>query len=108
VRRVPKGVFEFTDRGTQDEVSLNNNRSIFDGIRFKLRTLVDVSKHTQATTIFGVNSGWPSTRHPTGRAHDARLRVQARTHQPAPAFSSFCSSVSGPWRLGQLLSACRP
>ena len=55
LRRVPKGLFEFTDRGTEDEVSLKNNRSIFDGIRFKPRTLVDVSKRTQATTIFGVN-----------------------------------------------------
>lgn len=68
LRRVPKGLFEFTDRGTEDEVSLKNNRSIFDGIRFKPRTLVDVSKRTQATTIFGVNHKMPIAIAPTGVA----------------------------------------
>ena len=26
MKRVPKGLFEFMDRGTEDEVSLRNNR----------------------------------------------------------------------------------
>ena len=39
LRRVPKGLFEFVDRGTEDEVSLRNNRAVFERIRFKPRTL---------------------------------------------------------------------
>jgi isopentenyl diphosphate isomerase/L-lactate dehydrogenase-like FMN-dependent dehydrogenase len=42
-RRLPKGLFEFVDRGTEDEVSLRNNRAVFERIRFQPRTLVDVS-----------------------------------------------------------------
>ena len=29
LKRVPKGLFEFVDRGTEDEVSLRNNRAAF-------------------------------------------------------------------------------
>src|SRR6185436_18358125 len=43
-KRLPKGLWEFMDRGTEDEVSLRNNREVFNRIRFKPRTLVDVSK----------------------------------------------------------------
>ncbi|MBC7782004.1 MAG: alpha-hydroxy-acid oxidizing protein [Proteobacteria bacterium] len=68
LRRVPRGLFEFVDRGTEDEVSLKNNRSIFDGIRFKTRTLVDVSRRTQETTIFGVKHKMPLVIAPTGTA----------------------------------------
>ena len=40
-RRVPRGPFEFMDRGTEEEVSLRNNREVFERIRFKTRTFVD-------------------------------------------------------------------
>ncbi|MGH6742860.1 MAG: alpha-hydroxy-acid oxidizing protein, partial [Bradyrhizobium sp.] len=49
LKRVPKGLFEFCDRGTEDEISLRNNRSVFDRIRFRPRTMVDVSKRNQET-----------------------------------------------------------
>lgn len=42
-RRVPKGLFEFVDRGTEDEVALRNNRAIFERIKFK--PLVDAVGH---------------------------------------------------------------
>ena len=68
LRRVPKGLFEFVDRGTEDEVSLRNNRAVFDRIRFKPRTLVDVSRRSPATTIFGVEHKMPLVIAPTGTA----------------------------------------
>jgi isopentenyl diphosphate isomerase/L-lactate dehydrogenase-like FMN-dependent dehydrogenase len=68
LRRVPKGLFEFVDRGTEDEVSLRNNRAVFDSIRFKTRTLVDVSKRDPGTTIFGVEHKMPLVIAPTGTA----------------------------------------
>ena len=68
IRRVPKGFFEFVDRGTEDEVSLRNNRAVFDRIRFRTRTFVDVSRRTQETTIFGVKHKMPLVIAPTGVA----------------------------------------
>jgi (S)-mandelate dehydrogenase len=52
-KRVPRGPFEFMDRGTEEEVSLRNNREVFGRIRFKTRTFVDVSTRNQGTEIFG-------------------------------------------------------
>src|SRR5262245_18754930 len=43
LKRVPKVLFEFVDRGMEDVVSLRNNRAVFENIRFKPRTMVDVS-----------------------------------------------------------------
>ena len=68
LKRVPKGLFEFMDRGTEDEISLKNNRAVFDRLRFKTRTLVDVSKRTQETTLFGVRHKMPLVIAPTGTA----------------------------------------
>src|SRR5687768_11431776 len=68
LKRVPKGLFEFVDRGTEDEVSLRNNRAVFDRMRFKTRTMVDVSKRSQDTTIFGVKHKMPLVIAPTGTA----------------------------------------
>lgn len=68
LKRVPKGLFEFVDRGTEDEVSLRNNRAVFERIRFKPRTLVDVSKRTQEITLFGHKQNMPICIAPTGTA----------------------------------------
>ena len=47
----PRGLFEFVDRGTEDEVALRNNREAFERIKLKPRTLVDVSGRKQSVNI---------------------------------------------------------
>ncbi|MCC7484633.1 MAG: alpha-hydroxy-acid oxidizing protein [Burkholderiales bacterium] len=68
MKRVPRGPFEFMDRGTEEEVALRNNREVFDRIRFRPRTFRDVSKRTAETTIFGVKHAMPLVIAPTGTA----------------------------------------
>jgi L-lactate dehydrogenase (cytochrome)/(S)-mandelate dehydrogenase len=68
LKRVPHGLFEFVDRGTEDEVSLRHNRAIFERIRLKPRTLVDVSKRNQEMTLFGKKHKMPIVIAPTGTA----------------------------------------
>jgi (S)-mandelate dehydrogenase len=68
LKRVPRGLFEFMDRGTEDEVALKNNRAVFDRLRFRTRTFVNVSKRTQETEIFGVKHKMPLVIAPTGTA----------------------------------------
>jgi len=68
LKRVPHGLFEFVDRGTEDEVSLRNNRAVFERIRLKPRTLVDVSKRSQEVTLFGKKHKMPIVIAPTGTA----------------------------------------
>ena len=67
-RRLPKGVFEFVDRGTEDEVSLRENAAALDRIRFRPRTLVDVSQRSQAVTLLGKRHEMPIAIAPTGSA----------------------------------------
>ena len=67
-RRVPKGMFEFVDRGAEDEVALRNNRTAFERIRLKPRALVDVSRRSQAITLFGNPQQMPIAIAPTGSA----------------------------------------
>jgi (S)-mandelate dehydrogenase len=67
-RRLPRGIFEFIDRGTEDEVALRNNRAAFERIRFRPRTLVDVSARRQEITLFGRKAPLPIAVGPTGTA----------------------------------------
>ena len=57
--RLPKWMFEFVDRGTEDEVALRNNRAAFEKIKLKTQVLVDVSKRDQSVEIFGKKHNMP-------------------------------------------------
>ena len=67
-RRIPKGVFEFVDRGSEDEIALRNNRDAFERIKLTPRTLVDVSKRSQEIELFGRAQTMPIAIAPTGIA----------------------------------------
>jgi len=67
-RRLPRGIFEFVDRGAEDEVSLRNNRAAFERIRLRPRVLVDVSQRSQQIELFGHHQKMPIAIAPTGAA----------------------------------------
>ena len=78
-RRLPRGVFEFVDRGSEDEVALRNNRAGFERIKLRHRALVDVSDRSLATTLFGKPVSMPMAIAPTGAAglcwHEGELEL---------------------------------
>ena len=67
-RKLPKAVFEFVDRSTEDEIALRENRAAFERIRLKHRALVDVSGRSTKTTLFGKEISAPMAIAPTGAA----------------------------------------
>lgn len=67
-RVLPRGLFEFVDRGTEDEAAMRANREGFDRIRFRPHVLTDVSSRTLGTTLFGQPSAMPLVVAPTGAA----------------------------------------
>ena len=67
-RRLPRGMFEFVDCGTEDDLAVANNRAAFERIQFKPRTLVDVSARNQEITLFGRKQPLPIAIAPTGTA----------------------------------------
>lgn len=67
-RRLPRGVFEFFDRGSEDELSLAGNREAFRAIKLRNKVLVDVSKRSTAASLFGKPLSMPLAIAPTGVA----------------------------------------
>src|SRR5262245_28449458 len=67
-RRLPKGLFEFVDRGAEDEVTLRGNREAIERIKLKPRVLSDVSQRSQEIMLFGKLQKMPIAVAPTGAA----------------------------------------
>src|SRR6201997_3961013 len=65
-RRVPRGFFEYADRGSYAGETLRANREDLQKIKFRQRILVDVSKRDTATTILGEPSTMPLILAPVG------------------------------------------
>jgi isopentenyl diphosphate isomerase/L-lactate dehydrogenase-like FMN-dependent dehydrogenase len=83
-KRLPKGLFEFMDRGCEDEVSLRNNRAVFERIRLKPRVLNDVSKVDAGVDFFGHRIRLPVFCAPVGS-------LESRATSTAPRSASCCS-----------------
>ena len=66
--RLPKGLFEFMDRGNDDEVAMRDNVAVMQSIKLNPRVLNDVSVRNQAITLFGKTQKMPVIIAPTGSA----------------------------------------
>jgi L-lactate dehydrogenase (cytochrome) len=52
-RHLPRPVFAYVSGGVEDNAALRDNRAAFDELGFVPRVLLDVSKRTTATKLFG-------------------------------------------------------
>jgi isopentenyl diphosphate isomerase/L-lactate dehydrogenase-like FMN-dependent dehydrogenase len=98
-RRLPRGLFEFVDRGAEDEVALRNNRLAFEAIKLNPRGLVDVSDRSQEISIFGRTQQMPLAIAPTGCAglmwmHGAIAQARAARDAGIPFALSTASTSS--------------
>jgi len=67
-RRLPRGIFEFVDRATEDHIAVTENRAGFQDIKLRHRALVDVSGRSTKTMLFGKEVSLPMIIAPTGAA----------------------------------------
>ncbi len=58
-KRLPLAIFDFVDGGAESESALRHNRAVFDRVRFRARTVVDVTHRSQEIELFGRMSGSP-------------------------------------------------
>ncbi len=65
-RKLPRFVFTYVDGGSEDELTLAGNCDAFRRLRFRPRTLVDVSTRDTSTTLLGARSALPAVVGPTG------------------------------------------
>ena len=47
-RRLPRGLFEFLDRGSENDVAVRHNLASFDRIKLQPRVLIDVAERSTA------------------------------------------------------------
>src|SRR4029453_4060540 len=97
-KRLPKWLFEFVDRGTEDEVALRNNREAFERIKFRPRMLVDVSGRKLDTTVFGKEHKMPIGIAPTGAAgmmwYQGELELARAAKEAGIPFSLATGSIT--------------
>jgi len=97
-KRLPKGLYEFVDRGTEDEVALLANRQAYARYKFVPRTLVDVSARTSAIELFGQKMAMPVAIAPTGAAglmwHDGEVALAKAAAQKGVPFTVATGSLA--------------
>ena len=64
-KRLPRFVFTYVDGGAEDEITLLGNREAYRRLRFRPRTLVDVSKRDLSTRLLGTPTALPIIVGPT-------------------------------------------
>ena len=78
-KRLPRGIYEFIERGSEDDVATRNNRAAFDKYSFRPQVLKDVSARHIKTDLFGRAMSMPIAMAPTGAAglvwHDGELAL---------------------------------
>ena len=67
-RRLPRGLFEYVDRGAEDEISIGGNRRDLDAVKLAPSVLVDVSQRTQEAEVLGRQQPSPLVIAPTAVA----------------------------------------
>lgn len=67
-RRLPRGLFEFIDRGTGSDLSARNNIAAFDRVRLLPRPLVNITQRTTGCEVMGTAHTIPLAVAPTGTA----------------------------------------
>ena len=67
-RRLTRGLFDFCDKGSEDQVGMRDNRVALDRIKLMPRILRDVSPRDPGITLFGKCHDLPLLIGPTGPA----------------------------------------
>ncbi len=65
-KKLPGPIFDYLDGGSDDEISLKNNRAAFSNYQILPRVLTDVSHIDMSTSIMGQNISFPVIFSPTG------------------------------------------
>ena len=80
-RRLPRAIFEYIDRGSEDDIAVQANREALDRVKIRPRTLIDVTNRDQSITLFGRTRKMPIIIAPTGGAglawYDAEILSRA-------------------------------
>src|SRR3954469_15000811 len=65
-KRVAKAIFDYVDRGSYDEVTLNANKNDLEALKFRQRVAIDVDQRSTRTTMLGQEVTMPVAIAPVG------------------------------------------
>lgn len=65
-RRVARAIFDYVDRGSYDELTINANRNDLDALKLRQRVMIDVSERNLGSTMLGQPVSMPVGLAPTG------------------------------------------
>jgi L-lactate dehydrogenase (cytochrome) len=68
MRRAPRAIFDYVDRGSYDEATLRDNRTALDALKLRQRVMIDVDRRSLDTTMVGQPVTMPVGLAPTGLA----------------------------------------
>ena len=104
-RRLPKWIFEFVDRGSEDEWAIEHNREAFRRIKLRNQVLADISDRDVGTTLFGKKIGLPLAIAPTGSAglcwHDGDVALARAAARMGVPFTLAVSSLTSLERVAE-------
>ncbi|MCK1468824.1 alpha-hydroxy acid oxidase [Bradyrhizobium sp. CW10] len=93
-RRLPRGLFEYIDRGTEDEHAIRRNRHALDAVRIRPRVLTGGSPRVQAISLFGETHDTPMIVAPTALAGLVWYRGEIELARAAGASGMpFCAAT---------------
>ena len=87
-RRMPRGLFEFVDRGAEDEITLAGNSEALRRTYLRQRVGIDVSRRDMSTTLFGTRLAMP-----IGIATDITIPTKPKTRPCLSGSTVSCSRV---------------
>jgi isopentenyl diphosphate isomerase/L-lactate dehydrogenase-like FMN-dependent dehydrogenase len=104
-RRLPKWIFEFVDRGTEDEVGVDHNIRAFQRIKLRQKALVDVSGRDLGSDVLGARAALPMAIAPTGAAglcwYEGELELAKAAAKFGVPFTMAISSTTGLEKVAQ-------
>lgn len=106
--RLPRGIFEYIDRGTEDESALSDLRRAFDQMRIVPRVLTAGSSRSQAVEIFGETYSAPLIVAPTAFTglvwHEGEI---ALARAAARAGIAYCAATEAITDIGRIAAASK-
>lgn len=82
-RRLTKSLFDFCDKGSEDQIAMRDNRAALDSVKIMPRAPRDVSGRDPAITLFGKKHDLPILIGPTGPAGFVWYRGETALAQAA-------------------------
>ena len=66
IRRAPRAIFDYVDRGSYDETTIRANRADLEALKLRQRVMIDVDNRSLKTTMLGQPVAMPVALAPTG------------------------------------------